>query len=93
MFMARVIGTVVSAMVVEGFEGIRLLLLSPEKSDGSVAGKVIVACDATLEAGIGDRVNVVDGREATLPFANTFIPADATIVGIIDRVNVPGVGQ
>jgi len=39
MFMARVVGMVVPAMTVEGLEGIRLLLLNPEKSDGSVAGR------------------------------------------------------
>jgi ethanolamine utilization protein EutN len=93
MFMAKVVGTVVPAVTVEGLEGIRLLLLRPENSDGSVAGKIIVACDATLTAGIGTIVTVVDGREATLPFDNTFIPADATVVGIIDRVNISGAGE
>ena len=88
MFMARVIGSLTASVVVEGMEGIRLLVVQCEKSDGTKSGKPLVACDGTFHAGPGDLVYLVDGREAGFPFPDVSVPSDATIVGIVDRVDL-----
>lgn len=89
MFLGRVIGTVEATFVSEGLEGVKLLWVQPEYADGRDAGDAIVACDATPQAGRGDRVYLVDGREAGLPLPVDFVPVDATIVGIVDEVDTP----
>lgn len=87
MFLGTVIGTVECTVVYEGLEGVKLLWVEPQTGDGSPSGAPIVACDATPQAGIGDRVYLVDGREAGMPLPEEFVPVDATIVGIVDAVD------
>lgn len=89
MFLARVIGTVVATTAVEGMTGVPLRWAQPELSDGTPSGDAIIVCDGTRQAAEGDRVYLIDGREATLPLPDHFVPADATIVGIVDAVDVP----
>lgn len=86
MFLARVIGTVEATEAVPGMAGVKLLWVQPENADGSPAGGALVACDATPQAGEGDLVYLVDGREAGLPLPDPNVPADATIVGIVDTL-------
>lgn len=87
MFLARVIGSVQATTIVDGMTGVKLLWVQPELASGVDAGSALVACDATAQAGEGDRVYLVDGREAGLPLPDSFVPADATIVGIVDEVS------
>tara|TARA_B100000614_G_C14144417_1_gene325705 strand:- start:42 stop:311 length:270 start_codon:yes stop_codon:yes gene_type:complete len=86
MYLGTVIGTLEATVVYEGLEGVKLLWVAPRKADGAAAGAPLVACDATPQAGPGDTVFLVDGREATMPLPNDFVPVDATIVGIVDEV-------
>lgn len=89
MTLARVIGTLEASHRVDGFDGVKFLWLQPERSTGDPVGRPIVACDAS-QAGPGDLVYFVDGREAGLALPDHFVPADATIVGIVDRVDRAG---
>ena len=89
MFLGRVIGTLEATVVSPGLEGVKLLLVAPQSSDRSPTGAPLVACDATPQAGIGDTVFLVDGREAGQPLPVEFVPVDATIVGIVDAVDLP----
>ncbi len=86
MFLGRVIGTLESTIVYPGLEGVKLLWVAPINADGSDADTPLVACDATPQAGLGDTVFMVDGREAVLPLPENFVPVDVTIVGIVDEV-------
>ena len=87
MFLARVIGSVVATTAVDGMEGVPLRWVQPELADGSPAGPALVVCDGTRQAAEGERVWLVDGREAGLPLPVEFVPADATIVGIVDGLD------
>ncbi len=87
MRLGRVIGTVVSATKCESLEGVKLLLLRPVDENGTDAGNPLVACD-TVQAGIGDLVLWEAGREAALAMEDWFNPSDATIMGIVDSVDV-----
>jgi len=88
MFYARVIGNVVSTIKYKGLIGKKLQIIQPVNlSTGKDTGKPLVAVDTT-DAGIGDFVGYEDGMEATWPFDSNDVPSDATIVSIIEKVNI-----
>ena len=84
MELARVIGRVVCTVKYPTLEGIRLLVVQPVEHDESPVGEPIIAADA-LQAGPGDLVSWVTGREAALTLPNTFAPVDCGIVEIVDH--------
>ena len=86
MKLARVIGTVVATVKTPGLEGEKLMVIQPLNDDLSHSGEAIVAID-TVRSGPNELVYWIGGREATLPLHDTFVPVDATIVGIVDHVN------
>jgi ethanolamine utilization protein EutN len=75
--LARVIGNVVASRKDDGLSGHRLLLLQPVAPDGTPNAKPLVD------------VFYVRAREAPLAFLPHEPPVDATVVGIVDHVNVP----
>lgn len=82
-----VCGTLVASRKDERLRGINLLVIQPIKPDGAITGKTLIATDA-MGAGPGERVFWVKSKEASNPFAPLEVPTDATIVGIVDLVNV-----
>ncbi|MED5372144.1 MAG: EutN/CcmL family microcompartment protein [Myxococcota bacterium] len=86
MELARVVGTVVATRKHEALEGVRLLLIQPQDHEGAPQGDVVVAADA-VQAGEGELVRWINGREGTLALPDSFTPVDATIVGIVTDVN------
>jgi ethanolamine utilization protein EutN len=87
MHIARVIGTVVATRKVEPLTGSKLLVVQPLDPRGKPTGRPLVAID-TVRAGRGDLVYFVKGREAAHTLAEKFNPADAAIMGIVDRVDL-----
>ena len=69
-----------------GLKGKRMLFLQPKTFSGKPVGGRIVALD-TVDAGVGDTVIYVSSTEATVPFQPALTPTDATIVGVVDRVD------
>jgi ethanolamine utilization protein EutN len=89
MQLARVIGDVVATRKDGNLSGVPLLILQPMSLDGGVAGRTLVAADS-VGAGVGEVVFFVRGKEASVPFHPAEVPADATIVAIVDRWDVEG---
>lgn len=88
MYYARVIGNVVSTIKYKGLVGKKIQILQPiDMESGIEKGSFLVALDVT-SAGMGDLVGYEDGSEATWPFNSNDVPTDATVVAIIDKVNV-----
>jgi len=85
MQLARVIGTVVCTEKVKGWGGERLRLIQPITRSGEARGRPLVALD-TVSAAEGQSVFFVRGREAAHAIADTFQPADAAIVALVDRI-------
>ncbi len=85
MLLARVVGTVVCTRKDEGLHGQKLLLIQPITTDRKSQGKPLVAVDS-VGAGAAEEVFYVRGREAAHPFLPAEVPADAAIVGIVDRI-------
>lgn len=86
MQLARVLGTVVATFKHESLEGVRLLVIQPQDDEGQPDGDPIVAADP-LQAGRGELVEWVTGREAALALPDTYSPVDAALVGIVDDVH------
>ncbi len=88
MKIARVIGTVVAPVQHAFFDGQKLLLVQPERPDGTSTGKPVVALDRA-QAGAGDRVLLLQEGSSTRDlFGVSDAPARCTIVGIIDAIEV-----
>lgn len=84
MQLARVLGSVVATVKHESLTGVRLLLIQPQDHDGLPDGDAIVAADP-LQAGVGDLVSWVTGREAALALPVTYSPVDTAVVSIVDH--------
>jgi ethanolamine utilization protein EutN len=84
MELARVIGTVVAECKHPSLEGVRLVVLRPEDANGQPDGEPFICADA-MQAGVGDLVSWVGGREAALTLPDTFSPVDAGVVSIVDH--------
>ncbi|MGZ5486762.1 MAG: EutN/CcmL family microcompartment protein [Nitrososphaeraceae archaeon] len=88
MFYARVIGNVVCTIKYKGLIGKKLQILQPVNMEtGKDSGMFLIAVDTT-DSGIGDFVGYEDGMEATWAFDSDDVPSDASIVSIIEKVNV-----
>ncbi len=90
MYYAKVIGNVVATMKHEGLSGKKLQVIQPiDLETGKVEGTFLIALDST-SSGVGDLVGYEDGSEATWAFDGEDVPTDASIVAIIDKVNIYG---
>jgi microcompartment protein CcmK/EutM len=84
MYLGRVTGRLVATTKYEGLEGVPLQLLQPLDEDGEPMGDALVAT-AVVPSGPGDFVHWIDGREAALTCPETFVPVDASIIGIVEQ--------
>ncbi len=90
MFLADVIGTVVSPAQHPILDGERLLLLRPLLPDGRARGIARVALDRS-QAGVGDRVLVIDeGNAGRQLVDDPNAPVKTVVVGVVDYVDVDG---
>jgi len=88
MQLGRIIGNVVCTIKSPSLEGKKLLLVQPLDRHGKDKGKPLVAVDS-VGAGAGETIYWCRGREASFPFLPIEVPTEATIVGIVDTVNIP----
>ena len=78
-----VVGSVVCTVKTPTLEGIKLLVVR-QIVNGQEKG-LIIACDGTRQAGIGDVVYMIGRKEAALMLdLKDPPPSDITIAGIID---------
>ena len=87
MYLGRVIGRVVATVRCKGLDGVKFLVVQPVDVHGEPRGGTQVACDA-VQAGIGELVFLVGGREASMALEEKFVPVDATIVGHVEQLAV-----
>ncbi len=87
MLTARVVGNVWATRKEPSLNGLKLLIVEPYDANTGEKSKAIVAADA-VGAGIGELVIVVNGSTARKALKRDDIAVDATIVAIIDEVEV-----
>ncbi len=89
MYLAKVIGNVVSTHKDKGVDDIKLLLAERFVPGQAGKGDAVVAMDA-VGAGPGDIVLIVAGSSARMTQATTGRPCDATAMAIVDMVEEDG---
>jgi len=87
MLLGRIIGNVVCTMKDPALIGQKLLIVQPLDRKGRDKGRPVIALDA-VGAGAGETIYWCRGREASFPFLPANLPTEATIVGIVDSVNI-----
>jgi ethanolamine utilization protein EutN len=88
MQLGRVIGNVVCTIKTPSLDGQKLLIVQPLDRNGRDKGRPLVALDS-VGAGAGETIYWCRGREASFPFLPVEPPTEATIVGIVDTLNIP----
>src|SRR5215831_2397076 len=93
MFLARVTGSVVATQKVASMVGRKLLTVEPLRVDPAARAQLIgtgrtFVCVDTVGAGVGEMVLIVQGSSARLTPETEKLPVDASIIGIVDSVNV-----
>jgi ethanolamine utilization protein EutN len=86
-FFAHVIGTLWATQKDESMKGFKLQIIQPLNAKREEAGMPIIAVD-TVGAGQGETVFYITSREAVIPLPVEMAPVDASIVGIVDRIDL-----
>jgi microcompartment protein CcmK/EutM len=90
MFVARVLGEVVSTVKHASLRGRKLLVVDRIDTGGESLGDSLIAVDS-VDAGVGDTVLVLDeGSSAAIVTGLPNPPIRTIIVGVIDSVDVEG---
>ncbi|HTP80708.1 MAG TPA: EutN/CcmL family microcompartment protein [Bacteroidota bacterium] len=87
MFFANVVGTIWATRKDEMLKSFKLQLIQPINARREKQGGPIVAVD-TVGAGPGETVFYITAREAVIPLPVETSPVDASIVGIVDRIDL-----
>lgn len=88
MDIGRIIGRVVATRKVDEFTGFKICVVQPMGRDNKPEGSPIIAVDPESMVGEGEMVYYVTGGDASYYEEGKKTPSDATIVGIIDSVNL-----
>ncbi|KAJ52581.1 ethanolamine utilization protein EutN [Clostridium tetanomorphum] len=87
MIIGEVLGNVWATRKDENLNGLKFLVIRPIDYYSNKEFPTFVAVDS-IGAGIGETVLIVQGSSARVSVGNNNVPVDATIVGIIDTVEV-----
>jgi ethanolamine utilization protein EutN len=91
-FIAKIVGSLVSTQKVDSMIGQKLLLIEPyrlneERTAMKTTSRTLVAVD-TVGAGENEFVLIVQGSSARNTPETKSLPVDATIIGIVDSLHV-----
>ena len=89
MYFAEVVGTVWATRKDENLKSFKLQVIQPLNARREKVGDPIIAVD-TVGAGPGETILYITAREATIPLPVEMAPVDASIIGIVDRIDVSG---
>jgi len=87
MYLARIVGRVVSTVKQDTLHGVPLQWLQPVTASGKERGGPIVAAD-TFGLGPGELCYYITAREASIALWKLDVAVDAAVVGKVDRLDV-----
>jgi len=85
-FLGKVIGRLVPAVVYDGLAGVPMLWVQPLDKTGSDQGQPFVCADGTRMAGPGEMIYWEASREAAMTLDPSYVPVDHAVVGIVDNI-------
>ncbi len=88
MYLGQVIGTIWATRKYESIIGYKMQFVQPINAEKEKLGEPIIALD-TVGAGPGEIIFYVTASEAVIPLDVDMAPVDASIVGIVDSINLP----
>ena len=88
MQVAKVIGNIWATRKDDKLSGLKLLLVKPVDVLDETADKTPHVAADTIGAGVGETVIVVGGSSARNAAGDVSIPVDATVVGIVDDLEI-----
>lgn len=89
MLLGKVVGTVVSTRKDDKLTGLRFMVVRELTEKLEETGKMVVAADA-VGAGVGELVLFASGSSARQTVLTHERPVDATIMAIVDEIEVGG---
>jgi microcompartment protein CcmK/EutM len=89
MLIGKVVGTVIATHKEEELEGLKFLLVRGLDLEGKLTSTLVVAVDA-IGAGVGEVVLYASGSSARQTKVTKDRPVDATIMAIVDEIEVAG---
>lgn len=92
MFLGKVVGTVWSTKKTDNLENLRFLIINPINLKHKPFSDIVIAADV-LGAGVGETVICAYGhaaRQAICPVNPSKLSIEAAVVGIVDRMDIPG---
>lgn len=87
MYFGKVIGNVWATKKYEALFSMKMMIVQPISAELESLGEPIIAID-TVGAGPGEVVVYITASEAVIPLPVDFAPVDASIVGIVDTINL-----
>jgi len=85
--LGKVIGSVWATRKCESIKGYKIMIVQPLNSEEEELGDPIIALD-TVGAGPGEIIFYITSSEAVIPLDVDMAPVDASIVGIVDTINI-----
>jgi len=85
--LGKVIGSVWATRKCESIKGYKIMIVQPLNSEEEELGDPIIALD-TVGAGPGEIIFYITSSEAVIPLDVDKAPVDASIVGIVDTINI-----
>src|SRR3977135_381611 len=89
MVIGKVVGTVISTRKEDELQGLKFLLVRACDADGKPTGGTVWAFDA-VGAGVGEVVLFASGSSARQTKVTKDRPVDATIMAIVDEIEIDG---
>ena len=87
MFLGKVIGNVWATHKYDAINNFKLMLVQPLNGDMQKTDEPIIAVD-TVGSGPGEVIYYITASEAVIPLPVNMAPVDASIVGIVDSINL-----
>ena len=87
MFLGKVIGNVWATKKYEALKNFKLMLVQPINAENMNTEPPIIAVD-TVGSGPGETIIYITASEAVIPLPVDMAPVNASIVGIVDSINL-----
>ena len=87
MFLGKVIGNIWATKKYEAINSFKLMLVQPISAEYQNDGDPFIAVD-TVGSGPGEIIFYITASEAVIPLPVNMAPVDASIVGIVDSINL-----